>query len=93
MHNLEAYYRDVLKLDESTVKSFISQHQGIVQMDVITIRNRNIGSSPSLSELIIELQAAGYQYDVIHCSFCRGFSNGTNKGQQEPILVKDCVFT
>jgi len=45
---------------------------GALHMDIITIRNRFWHSSPKLSWVLTELWAKGYQYETIHCSFCRG---------------------
>ncbi|OZG71109.1 hypothetical protein BTA51_22275 [Hahella sp. CCB-MM4] len=93
MHDLRTYYRDVLNLDETTVRQFLSQHKGQIQMDVITIRNRKSGTAPTFSEAILLLQGAGYNYETIFCSFCRGYENGTKLGQQEPINTEDCILS
>ncbi|MEZ8826411.1 putative adhesin [Vibrio amylolyticus] len=92
MHDLEAYYRDVLKLDDDTVQSFLMQHSGTVQMDVLTIRNRSCGTAPTFYETVKAVQEAGLKYDHIHCSFCRGFADKPNSGQQEPIPRGTSIF-
>ena len=43
-----------------------------LRMDIITIRNRFSHSDPKLSWVLTELWAKGFDYDTIHCSFCRG---------------------
>jgi len=41
------------------------------EMDVVTIRNRRFHSSPRLSEVIKSLRKHGFNYNIIHCVFCR----------------------
>lgn len=41
------------------------------RMDIITIRARSFHSSPTLSEVISDLNDAGYNYTTVHCFFCR----------------------
>jgi hypothetical protein len=45
-------------------------------MDIITIRHRRFQSDPKLSWVLQTLWAYGYDYEEVHCSFCRGFFGG-----------------
>ncbi|APP08710.1 conserved hypothetical protein [Vibrio harveyi] len=92
MHDLESYYRDVLKLNDEVVEQFLMQHKGTVQMDVLTIRNRSCGTPPTLFEALKLLQDNDIKYSTIHCSFCRGLQNGTNFGQQNPVPLGKSIF-
>ncbi len=67
MHDLESYYRDVLKLNDEVVEQFLMQHKGTVQMDVLTIRNRSCGTPPTLFEALKLLQDNDIKYSTIHC--------------------------
>lgn len=40
-------------------------------MDIITLRNRRMRFDLNLSEVIKKLNASGYGYTTVHCSFCR----------------------
>ena len=42
-----------------------------IQYDIVTIRHRNVGSAPKLSDVIKQLNDNGFHYNEIHCSFCR----------------------
>jgi hypothetical protein len=43
-----------------------------VTVDILTIRHRRFRGDPSLFEALHELEKAGYVYEAVHCSFCRG---------------------
>lgn len=43
-----------------------------VDVDVVTVRNRYWSSDLTLSSLINQLTSAGYNYNEVFCSFCRG---------------------
>ncbi len=45
-------------------------------MDIVTIRYRPGRISTTLSETITVLRSAGYRYEFIMCSFCRGIFGG-----------------
>lgn len=45
-------------------------------MDIITIRNRFWHGSPKLSDVLKLLAQYGYNYEEIHCNFCRGAGAG-----------------
>jgi hypothetical protein len=64
--------------------------QDDVKMDVVTIRNRRFHSDPTLSEVIDALEANGYFYREIHCSFCRYASAiGSSPGPNENVANFD----
>jgi hypothetical protein len=42
-----------------------------LEMDVVTVRNREFHKPPTLYELVDALEKAGFHYREIHCSFCR----------------------
>ena len=65
--NYEAQFRQ---------QTAVARLYGELRMDIITLRNRFWHSDPKLSWVLTELWAKGYEYDTIHCSFCRG--NGTS---------------
>jgi hypothetical protein len=64
-------------------------------MDVVTIRLNRFRSGPTLSEVIGSLNAAGYHYNTIWCSFCRwapGSVHGLGKKAADT-RVKSMAYT
>lgn len=55
-------------------------------MDIVTIRNRPFRTLPTLSELITELYAAGFDYKNIHCFFCRSPMESFSTKSQSAML-------
>ena len=92
MHDVEDYYKIICKVDAYTAAQWASNYKGNVNMDVITLRNRVFGEAPTFTELVQMLQKKGYNYTRIHCSFCRGKADGTNLGQDEPIIRDTSIF-
>ena len=61
-------------------------------MDIITIRHRwkglpgFFGKGPKLSSILKELDAAGYRYTDVHCSFCRAINADSPSSKPENLF-------
>ena len=73
---LELSELDPLQQTQLAEQAALSELYADLTMDVITIRNRFWVSDPKLSDVLIKLSENGYNYDEIHCNFCRGGGEG-----------------